>query len=49
MACYDFNYTVQLLRHAVDFAEIEHDFAPLRKLVNEVRNPATKQKPSKPG
>lgn len=36
MACYDFNYTVQLLRHAVDFAEIEHDFAPLRKLVNEV-------------
>jgi hypothetical protein len=36
MACYDFDYAVQLLRQAVDFAEIEHDFAPLRKWVNDV-------------
>jgi hypothetical protein len=36
MACYDFYYAVQLLRQAVDFAEIEHDFVPLRKRVNEV-------------
>jgi hypothetical protein len=36
MACYDFDYAVQLLRQAIDFAEIEHDFVPLRKWVNEV-------------
>jgi len=36
MPCYDFDYAVQLLRQAVDFAEIEHDFAPLRKWVNDV-------------
>ena len=36
MACYDFDYAVELLRQAVDFAEIEHDFAPLRKWVNDV-------------
>jgi hypothetical protein len=36
MACYDFDYAVQLLCQAVDFAEIEHDFVPLRKWVNEV-------------
>jgi hypothetical protein len=36
MACYDFDYAIQRLRQAIDFAEIEHDFVPLRKWVNEV-------------
>lgn len=36
MASYDFNYTILILRQAIDLAEIEHDFAPLRKWVNEV-------------
>jgi hypothetical protein len=36
MACYDFDYAIQSLRQAIDFAEIEHDFVPLRKWVNEV-------------
>jgi hypothetical protein len=35
MASYDFDYAIHLLRQAIDFAEIEHDFAPLRKMVNE--------------
>jgi len=25
MACYDFEYAMQILRQAVDFAEIEHE------------------------
>ena len=36
MASYDFDYTIELLRQAIDFAEIERDFIPLRKWVNEV-------------
>ena len=36
MTCYDFDYTIQILRQAIDFAEIENDFVPLRKWVNEV-------------
>ena len=36
MACYDFKYAILLLRQAIDFAEIEHDFVPLRKWMNEV-------------
>jgi hypothetical protein len=36
MASYDFDYAIESLRQAVDFAEIECDFVPLRKLVNEV-------------
>ena len=36
MACYDFDYVMQMLRQAVVFAEVEHDFAPLRKWVNEI-------------
>ena len=36
MACYDFDYAILLLRQAVDFAEVERDFVPLRKWVNEV-------------
>ncbi len=36
MACYDFDYAIQLLRQAIDFAEIERDFIPLRKWANEV-------------
>ncbi len=36
MASYDFDYTILLLRQAIDFAEIERDFVPLRKWVNEV-------------
>lgn len=36
MASYDFDYTIELLRQAIDFAEIERDFVPLRKWVNEV-------------
>jgi hypothetical protein len=35
MACYDFNYAMQILCQAIDFAEIEHDIVPLRKWVNE--------------
>jgi hypothetical protein len=36
MSSYDFDYTIVLLRQAVDFAEVERDFVPLRKWVNEV-------------
>jgi len=36
MASYDFDYTILILRQAIEFAEIEHDFVPLRKWVNEV-------------
>lgn len=36
MVSYDFDYTIELLRQAIDFAEIERDFIPLRKWVNEV-------------
>jgi hypothetical protein len=36
MASYDFDYTIELLRQAIDFAEVERDFVPLRKWVNEV-------------
>jgi hypothetical protein len=36
MACHDLNYAILLLRQAIDFAEIKHDFVPLRKWVNEV-------------
>jgi len=35
MACYDFDYAVRSLRQSIDFAEIEHDFVPLRKWANE--------------
>jgi len=36
MASYDFDYAIELLRQAIDFAEVERDFVPLRKWVNEV-------------
>ena len=36
MASYDFDYTILILHQAIDFAEIDGDFAPLRKCVNEV-------------
>jgi hypothetical protein len=36
MTCYDFDYTILILRQAIDLAEIEHDFLPLRKWVTEV-------------
>ena len=36
MACYDFEYAMQMLRQSIEFAEIDHDFVPLRKWVNEV-------------
>jgi hypothetical protein len=36
MACYDFDYALHILRQAIDLAEIEHDFVPLRKWANEV-------------
>ena len=36
MANYDFDYTILILRQAIDFAEIENDFVPLRKWVNKV-------------
>jgi hypothetical protein len=36
MSSYDFDYTITILRQAIDFAEIERDFVPLRKWVNEV-------------
>ena len=38
MACYDFDYAMLILRQAIDFAEIDHDFVPLRKWVNEVED-----------
>ena len=38
MASYDFDYTIQVLRQAIDFAELERDFVPLRKWVNEVEH-----------
>jgi len=37
-ACYDFDYAIQSFRQVIDFAEIEHDFIPLRKWVNEVED-----------
>jgi hypothetical protein len=36
MASYDFDYAIESLRQAIDFAEIERDFVPLRKWTNEV-------------
>jgi hypothetical protein len=36
MACYDFDYAVHILRQAIDFAEIENEYVPLRKWANEV-------------
>jgi hypothetical protein len=36
MASYEFDYTILVLRQAIDFAEIERDFVPLRKWVNEI-------------
>lgn len=36
MACYDLDYAIQRPRQPIDFAEIEHDFVPLRKMENEV-------------
>jgi hypothetical protein len=36
MACYDFDYAIHALRQAIDFAEIERDFVPLRKWANEI-------------
>jgi hypothetical protein len=38
MACYKMDYALHRLRNAIDFAEIEHDFVPLRKMANEVEN-----------
>jgi hypothetical protein len=40
MASYDFDYTILILHQAIDFAEIDGDFAPLRKCVNEVEKAA---------
>lgn len=36
MAVYDFDVALHFLRQAVDFAEIEGEFVPLRKWVNQV-------------
>jgi hypothetical protein len=36
MACYNFDYAMLILCQAIDFAEIEKDFTPLRKWANEV-------------
>ena len=36
MSSYDFYYTITILHQAIDFAEVERDFVPLRKWVNEV-------------
>jgi len=36
MACYDFEYAMQMLCQSIDLAEIEHDFVPLRKWANEI-------------
>ena len=36
MSSYDFDYTIQILRQAIDFAEVEQDFTFLRQWVNEV-------------
>jgi hypothetical protein len=37
MACYDFDYAIKMLRQAIDYAEIDHDFTPLRLWANEVK------------
>ena len=34
--CYDFEYAMQILCQAIDFAEIDGDFVPLCRRVNEV-------------
>ena len=36
MACYDFEYTMHMLRQAIDFAETEQDFVTIRKWADEV-------------
>ncbi len=36
MATQDFAYIVWMLRQAIDFAEMEQDFVPLRKWANKV-------------
>ena len=48
MACYDFDYAMQMLRQSIDFAEIEHDFVPLRKWANEVEKSGRGMKLLKP-
>lgn len=44
MAYYDFDYTMQILRQAIDFAETERDFVPLRKWANEVEKSSCEMK-----
>jgi hypothetical protein len=44
MASYEFNYTVQLLRQAIAFAEVEHDFGPLRRWTNEIEQTGSEMK-----
>jgi hypothetical protein len=36
MATYDFDYALWMLRQAIDFAEMEQDFVPLRKWTNKL-------------
>jgi len=38
MACYELDYALERLRSAIDFAEMERDFVPLRIMANEVEN-----------
>lgn len=38
LACYDFDYVIHSLSQAIDFAEFEHDFIPLRMWANEVEH-----------
>jgi hypothetical protein len=38
MASYDSDYALLMLRQAVDFAELENDFVPLRKWASEVEH-----------
>ena len=38
MACYELDYALERLRSAIDFAEMERDFVPVRIMANEVEN-----------
>lgn len=36
MTCYNFDYAMQMLRQAINFAETEQDFVALRRWANEI-------------
>ncbi len=44
MACYDFDYAIKILRQSIDYAEIGHNFIPLRNWANEVEQSGCEMK-----